>query len=209
MNDKVVEVEIRAEIKRGDEEEFKRRIGKIGTLHSHTKRLSVMFFGRAGTKETDVRVRVTNGKCEVVVKLGSFGSHDRIEMAQKISSSQFLGFVRIFSRFGFAMEVGERENFNYRLRNSVLVSLVSAGTISYVELEKISSQSEAKQSNQLLRKLAEELGLQVLELKQFDELCGRLAEGVDWPFHDTEGEYAKLVKLLSRYTKKKKRPSEL
>lgn len=198
--DKKIELELRAEVPTQKRELFQCLLADAGILHSHTKRLSVMYFGNIGSKKLDIRVRVTNGECEVVVKSGSFGAHDRIEIAQKINPEEFLGMVKIFTQFDFTIEVGERETFNYALPNNVVVSLVSAGPISYIELEKMSSEADVKKNNKLLKQWAKRLGLQLLKSeKEFDILCKRLTEKVDWPFHGTNEEYVKLKKLFSSY----------
>lgn len=201
--DKKIELELRAEILPQDQELLKKRLGEIGVLHSHTKRLSVMYFGNIGTKKLDTRVRITNGECEVVVKSGSFGAHDRIEVAQKINPEQFLGMAKIFAQFGFTIEIGERETFNYSLPGDITVSLVSAGPILYIELEKMSSEIDVEKNNQLLKRWANRLGLQLLKSeKEFDVLCKRLAEKVDWPFRGTSEEYTKLNELFNHYLNK-------
>lgn len=200
MDEKTTELELRAEISLQDKESFKKKFTKLGALHSQTERLSVMYFGSIGTKKIDIRVRITNGECEVVVKSGSFGSHDRIEIAQKIDATHFLGMVKIFAQFGFVMEIGKRETFNYKLPSEVIVSLVSAGPITYIELEKMSSRSDLDQNKKQLKELSDSLELQLLDEKEFDSLCERLAEKVDWPFHGTDEEYKKLAELINHYT---------
>lgn len=204
--DKKIELELRAEISTQDKELFQNRLTGVGVLHSHTKRLSVMYFGKMGTKKLDIRVRVTNGECEVVVKSGSFGAHDRIEIAQKINPEEFLGMVKIFTQFDFTIEVGERETFNYTLPDDIIVSLVSAGPISYIELEKMSSEADVEKNNKLLNQWVERLELQLLKSEEeFDILCKRLAEKVDWPFHGTNEEYIKLNKLFNCYLNNKRK----
>jgi len=201
--DKKIELELRAGVPTQKRELFQRLLADAGVLHSHTKRLSVMYFGDIGSKKLDIRVRVTNGECEVVVKSGSFGAHDRIEMAQKITPEEFLGMVKIFTQFDFTIEVGERETFNYALPNNVVVSLVSAGPISYIELEKMSSEADVEKNNKLLKQWAKRLGLQLLKSeKEFNILCKCLTEKVDWPFHGTNEEYVKLNKLFNSYLNK-------
>lgn len=203
MNENNIEVEFRAEILPPDLEKIKRQLGKLGTLSSKTKRLSFMCFGNVGTKKIDIRVRTTNGACEVVVKSGSFGAHDRIEIAQDIVPAQFLGMVKVFSQFGFTMKLGERETFNYALPSSITVSLVSAGPIAYVEIEKMSSKQDVELNKRKLQGLADLLQLQLLESEErFNELCDRLSKGVDRPFRGTNEDYGKLSGLLKKYTNK-------
>jgi len=201
MNKRSIELEWRAEILPRDYKRMRRKIEFLGSLHSHTKRLSAMFFGKIKNRKIDIRVRITNGKSEIVVKIGAFGSYDRIEISQDIDSSQFIGMVKIFSQFGFSVEIGERETFNYILPNNIIVSLVSAGRIAYIELEKMSSKSDLAKNNEQLKKIADQLGLKIIESeKKFNALCKRLSETVDWSFYCTNNEYAKLTRLVKRYT---------
>lgn len=202
MTEKNIELELRAEVSPENRESLKKHLARLGILDSHTKRLSVMYFGKVGVKKIDIRVRITNGECEAVIKTGSFGSHDRTESSLCIDSMQFLGIVKIFAQFGFTMKVGERETFNYKLPDGVIISLVSAGPIAYIELEKMSSQSDLNRNHDLLKGLSLQLGLQLLNSEEaFDELCKRLTEKVDWPFQGSHEDYEKLQKLLSHYTK--------
>lgn len=199
MAEKIIELEIRSEIQVNEYENIKKNLEKIGIPYSHTKRLSVMFFGAIGTKKIDIRVRITNKESEIVIKSGAFGSYDRVEISQKISNDQFLGIVRIFSQLNFKMEVGERETFNFMLSGGITASLVSAGSIKYLEIEKMSSVRDVSKNNIKLKKIATQLKLEILTENDFDLLCTRLAEAVDWPFHGEKVQYTKLSKLLQTY----------
>jgi len=214
MRRETIELELRAEIHPQNYHNFKKRIESLATLHSHTKRLSVMLFGKTKNRKIDIRVRTTNGVCEIVIKTGSFGSHDRIEISQGINKEQFVGMVKIFSQLGFAAEVGERETFNYSLPNNITISLVSAGDISYIEIEKMSSRADLDKNKKQLEEISDRLSLKLLQNeKEFNELCKRLSRRIDWPFLGTKKDYLKLSKLFGRYTLqkkrlKKKRPSQ-
>lgn len=200
MVEKLIEVEIRAEVLSEDYDNLKRQLDNIGVLQSHTKRLSVMYFGEIGTKKIDVRVRITNGECEVVIKVGKFGSHNRTEIVQNINQEQFMGMVKIFSHLGFIMEIGERESFNYLMPDDITISLVSAGLIAYIELEKMSIKDKANQNKQQLKEIAKQLKLNLLNSEEeFNALCKRLSGSVDWLFRGTNEEYAKLAELFNHY----------
>ncbi len=201
-HEKTIELELRAEIPIGEIEIVKVRLEKFGKIHSHTQRLSVMYFGGVEDKKVDVRVRVTNGQSEVVAKFGSFGAHDRIEVAQSISQEQFIGFVKIFSQFGFDSKVGERETFNYSLPNDVMASLVIAGPIAYIEIEKVSLPEQVKENTKRLHNIAEQLQLDLLKSEDgFDKLCKCLDERVDWPFLGSADNYKNLEESLKKYLK--------
>jgi len=146
----------------------------------------------------------------MVVKSGSFGSHDRIEMAQKINPDQFLGMTKILSQFGFVMKIGERETINYVLPDEIMVSLVSAGPISYIEFEKMSSSSCVEKNYKQLKKLVEQLKIRLLKSEEeFDVLCKRLDETVDWSFFGTSEEYARLIEIVNRHVDIKKMAQSL
>jgi len=199
---KTIELELRAEIPVKDIETLKARLEKFGKINSHTQRLSVMYFGDVGDKKIDIRVRVTNGQNEVVTKFGSFGAHDRIEVAQSISQEQFIGFIKIFSQFGFVSKVGERETFNYSLPDDVMASLVNAGPIAYIEIEKLSLPEQVKENTKKLHDIAEQLQLDLLKTEDdFDELCKRLDEKVDWQFFGSADDYKYLEESLKKYLK--------
>lgn len=198
--DKNIELELRAEIPIADKALFHDRLAQVGAQSAHTRRLSVMFFGEINDVQRDIRVRVTNSVCEVVMKSGSLGAHDRTEIAQEIRPEEFLGMVKIFAHCGFVVKVGERESVDYALPDNVTASLVSAGSIAYTELEKMSAQHEVTKNTTLLHTWAERLALQLLTSeKEFDALCARLSETIDWPFHGTADDYAKLDAVFDTY----------
>lgn len=204
--DENIELELRAEVSVENRELLEKDLEERGSFHSRTERLSVMYFGKIGQEKIDVRVRITNGECEIVVKSGLFGSHDRFEIAQKINPDQFLGMVKIFFQFGFTMKVGERETVNYALPGNVVASLVSAGPISYVEFEKMSSPSCVEEDYKQLKKLTEQFDVQLLKSEEeFDALCKRLDETVDWSFSGTSDEYVRLKKSVNRHVDIKKK----
>jgi ubiquinone/menaquinone biosynthesis C-methylase UbiE len=205
MNERTIELELRSEVMEQDRENLGKHLNEIGILRSRTRRLSVMLFGEVAEKKIDIRIRITNGECEVVVKSGSFGSHDRIEISQKIYPDQFLGMVSLLSQLGFLMEVGERETFNYELPNGVIISMVFAGEIAYVELEKMSSKLDLDENNVQLMSVARQLKLRILDEKGFEDLCKRLTKTVDWSFCNTADDYKKLEQMFENYTNEKAR----
>lgn len=94
----------------------------------------------------------------------------------------------------------ERETLNYLLPKDITVSLVSAGSIAYVELEKMSSKSDVDSNKKQLIALANQLGLKLINSEtEFEYLCQRLSESVDWTFHGTNEEYTKLKEVLHLY----------
>ncbi len=200
MSEHPIELELRAELSATQKIELLKQLSEIGNLTSETKRLSVMFFGEIKNKKLDIRVRVTNGECEIVSKAGEYGSHNRTEVSQKIQPAQFVGMVKLLSQFGFQTKVGERETVNYSLPNNITASVVSAKHISYLELEKISTQADEHKNHDELKTLADKLEVSLISSEdEFEALCQRLNQVDDWEFHYLETDYQKLETILQNY----------
>lgn len=195
-----IELELRAEVRKEEYNKLLSQLKKEYKLISHTKRLSVMYFGKIGGVPIDIRVRITNGKAEVVVKKGSLHAHDRIELSQPINRSQFIGMVRLYSLFGFQTEVAERETYNFAMGRGVVFSLVKAGNIAYVEVEKMSGKLEVEKNKQQLLKILDTFKLKpIIRQKEFDKLCKRLSKYSDWSFNGSKRDLMRLRRLLMKY----------
>ena len=192
---KNIELEIRAEV--GEAENLFAQLKEEYELISHTERLSVMFFGETDAGKFDIRVRVTNGNSEVVVKKGGFHVDDRIEEEQNIHPDQFTGFVRQFTLLEFFAEVAARETYNFLVNEDVTLSLVQAGDIAYVEIEKMTNEDRIAADRKELYEIAQTHELDIIENKEdFEDLCDRLSEKCDWEFSGTDADYKKLSKAL-------------
>lgn len=194
---KNIELELRAEILSKDFDMVLSKLKEEGKFISHTSRLSVMFFGNYSDDVIDIRVRVTDGKSEIVIKKGDLHSSDRIEVSQEISNEQFVGMVKIMSQFRFDSKVGERETWNFEFPNAIVVSLVKAGELSYLEIEKMTDEANQHDDKKELLDIAKKMDVKLVENKeQFDNFCMRLLEIGDWRFNNTEDDYIKLEGTL-------------
>lgn len=198
---KNIEVELRAEIQKKDIPKLIKKVTELGSLVSHTSRLSVLFHGRINEVESDIRVRTKNKQeAEIVIKRGDFHSHDRTEESIKIKPTEFLQYVSLFSTMGFSSKVIERENLNYDLGKGVLLSIVKAKNIAYVEIEKMSDVKNKLEDTKLLKSILSLLNLNEIKNKsEFDELCVRLSKHSDWEFDSNLKNIKKLEKYLSKY----------
>lgn len=196
---KNIELEIRAIIKKEDFDTIFKKLKKIGKLVSKTNRLSVMFYGICEKNSFDIKVRITDGTSEVVIKKGDFHSHNRTEYAQGISNNEFLNMVRIFSQFGFGAKVFERSTLNFQFPDNVMLSLVKAGSYSYLEIEKMTDKKNQSEDKIILQNIAKELGVVIMEdKKSYYDFCNMLTEKVDWSFFGTKKDFLKLEKLLKQ-----------
>lgn len=197
---KNIELEIRAIIKKEDFETILKNLKNKGKLVSQTNRLSVMFYGTCQKDSFDVKVRITDGKSEVVIKKGDFHSHNRIEYAQNILNNEFLNMVRIFSQFGFGAKVYERVTYNIKFPCDIMLSLAKAGDYSYLEIEKMTDKKSQDEDKIILEGVAKDLGVTLIKNgKEYYDFCDMLTEKVDWNFLGTKKDFLKLKKRLNRF----------
>ena len=196
-----IELELRAEISSDQFEGLLADLNKGQKLLSHTKRLSVMFLGIINQTNFDIRVRISSdGETELVVKRGDYHAHNRVEFSQKIKRDQFIGIVKIFSFFEFQSKVTERENFVFDLGNNTTMTLVKAGSIAYVEIEKMSHEKNIDENKVELLGIINSFNLKLINnSNEFNELCDRLTRYCDWVFDGTPSHVEKLESMLKSY----------
>jgi len=196
-----IELELRAEASLDQFNILLSDLKKKQKLLSHTKRLSVMFLGGINQTNFDIRVRISsNGKTELVIKKGDYHAHNRIEFSQEIKKDQFIGIVKIFSLFGFQAKVTERENFTFDLGNNTTMVLVKAGSIAYVEIEKMSHKKNIDENRDELLRIINGFNLKLIDNdNEFNELCDRLTRCCDWIFDSTTSHAEKLETILKTY----------
>jgi len=197
---KNIELELRAEVKKSQYGRLLSKLRKEYRLISHTRRLSVMYFGKAANESIDIRVRITNGKSEVAIKKGALYAHDRMEFSQAIEKSQFVGMVKFYSIFGFKSEVAERETFNFDMGKQIIFSLVKAGDLAYAEVEKMSTDFDVEKNRKQILSILKNFKLRVINRPaEFDKLCEKLSKQSDWLFIGSNQDIIRLRHLLSKY----------
>lgn len=196
-----IELELRAEVSLDQLEGLLTDLNKSQKLLSHTKRFSVMFLGTINQVNFDIRVRTSSdGETELVVKRGDYHAHNRVESSQKIKKDQFIGIVKIFSLFGFQSKVTERDNFVFGLGNNTTMVLVKAGSIAYVEIEKMSHEKNIDKNKAELLSIINSFNLKLIDNgDEFNELCDRLTRYCDWVFDGTASHVEKLEAMLKSY----------
>lgn len=199
---KNIELEIRAVISQKKYKSLLNWLKHQTKPVSKTKRLSVMFFGKVGNNIYDIRVRITNGQAELVFKIGEIHSHNRQELSQKLEPIQFIGMVKLFSSLFSNIKVGERQTENFHYKNNIIISLVKAGPIYYIELEKMATKKNAVTTKNELMALAKILKLNIITKKsEYIKLSNLLTKKIDWRFNNTANDYSRLKKLLLKYKK--------
>ena len=196
-----IELELRAEVSKNQFEKLLTNLKERSKLLSQTKRLSVMFLGRIGQVKFDIRIRINSDKkTELVVKKGDYHANNRTEFSQEITKNQFIGVVKIFSLFGFQSKVTERENFVFDLGNNITMALVKAGSIAYVEIEKMSHEKNVDENKAELLNIVNSFDLILMDNgDKFNKLCDRLTRNSDWIFDGSTSHIEKLEIMLKFY----------
>lgn len=199
MDMKTIELEIRAEVPLKDHDVLLAHLHRHGKLMSRTRRCSVMFFGRAAGNPVDLRVRVTNGEAEVVIKKGALHAPNRVEFSQPVAKADMVGLAKVFSLMGYEAKVGERVTANFDFGKGTVVSLVKADKIAYLEVERMTDKKHYEQDKRDVFEVLAELGYKPLMKADFDDLCHRLTRHVDWKFKGNEKDLKRLKDIVRRY----------
>lgn len=193
-----IELELRGECT-DDFDELKMRLDALGSGRCEVRTM-VMFFGEVEDSGVDVRCRVTNGKAEVVVKVGDYHAHDRREVAVAVTLEQMTDFARLFSIMGFHnAKVGTRESWEYQVEG-VDVSLVHGMSgLSYIEFERmVESADEIEAERPKLEALAHKLGVSLWTTGEaYYAFCKRLTDDEDWRFTGSEEDMARLKNQIA------------
>lgn len=128
-------------------------------------------------RQRDIRIRVTNGIPEIMVKLGSWGgSESRRELSFKGKKGEFESLVEIFGQLGFTKGVmAKRDSHIYSYKGIEFSLIKTPGGHCYFEAEKMAySKEDFKKVENSIRKVCEELGLEVLDKEGFFEFVEML-----------------------------------
>ena len=128
-------------------------------------------------RQKDIRVRVTNGIPEIVVKLGSWGgSESRRELSFKGKEGEFETLVEIFGQLGFTKgTLAKRDALVYDYKDIEFALVQTPGGHYYFEAEKMAHNEEdfVKVENEI-RGVCEELKLEVVSKDGFFEFIDEL-----------------------------------
>ncbi len=198
MSEHPIELEIRAVIDPKSIPALGKTLLSLGFKSvSKTRRTMVMFFGTVSASglnwdegkkdEVDIRCRVTNGKAEVVTKVGRTSAANRIETSVPVSLVDMLKFAQSYATMPLMSKVGSRQTENFK-KGTITVSIVSAvpSKLSYIELERMTTRKKEGADLKVLQALAKTLDLNLIKThEEYLELCDQLSKGDDWVFRGT------------------------
>jgi len=179
---KDIEVEIRGVLNKDQYEKAKNLFKKVASFKENKNRILIdysTFLPGEGIRDRqkDIRVRVTNGIPEIVVKLGSWGgSENRRELSFKGKEGEFETLVEIFGQLGFTKgTLAKRDALVYDYKDIEFALVQTPGRHYYFEAEKMAHNEEdfAKVENEI-REVCEELKLEVVSKDGFFEFIDEL-----------------------------------
>jgi len=179
---KDIEVEIRGILNKDQYIQAKTLFEQLASLKENKSRILIdysTFLPGEGIRDRqkDIRVRVTNGIPEIVVKLGSWGgSESRRELSFKGKEGEFETLVEIFGQLGFTKgTLAKRDALVYDYKDIEFALVKTPGQHYYFEAEKMAHNEEdfAKVENEI-REVCGELKLEVVSKDGFFEFIDEL-----------------------------------
>ena len=195
-----IEIEIRGPLPQEKYESLKDFLEKNGTKKGKKERVLIDYSSflekTLGERKKDIRLRVTNGRPEIIVKLGAWsGSDSRRELSVITPEHTFDTLVEIFGAMGFIKGVlCVRNTLVYDYKGIEFALVEVPGHSYFYEAEKMASSNE--NSKEIMNKITQvctELGISIFsdtEFFNYIEILNREANEV-FDFTDYELDYFK------------------
>ncbi len=178
---KNIEIEIRGPLSKEKFENMALFFGKNGRKLIEKDRIlidySTFLEGGVENRRKDIRLRVTNGIPEIIVKLGEWGGTDlRKELSVLTNPNSFDTLVEIFGELGFVKGVlCSRKSKVYEYKGIEFALVEVPNHSYYYEAEKMAHENEdVKQMAEEIKKVCTDLELEIFDKKKFFEYIDQL-----------------------------------
>ncbi len=179
--DKNIEIEIRGPLSKEEFDNLVKFFEEKGKKTSEKDRVlidySTFLEGGVKKRKKDIRLRVTNGIPEIIIKVGEWGgTEQRKELSAFIKPGEFDTLVEIFGELGFdkgMLCVRKSKVYEYKDIEFALVEV--PGHSYYYEAEKMANNEE--NGDELIKEIenaCKELKLNIFDKKQFFEYVDKL-----------------------------------
>ncbi len=172
---KKYEIEVRGPLTENEYTNLAKKLKRDGQYIETKKRILIDYSTflpgeEMENRSKDIRLRVTNGQPEIVVKLGSWGGHEqREEIVIPTSKGSFDDLVKVFSILGYSkgmLCVRTSKVYNYQGVEFALVEI--PGHSHTFEAEKMVSSSDAKdKASQEIQHVCHSLDLKTYTDEEF------------------------------------------
>ena len=184
---KTFEIEVRGPLMQAQYENLAKKFNDEGT-HKETKERVLIDYSsflpgeEMETRGTDIRLRVTNKRPEIIVKLGSWGGNEqREELSVMAEQGSFDTLVKIFGVMGYRkgmLCVRKSKVYEYKGVEFTLVEI--PGNHYTYEAEKLVTADADKDAATVeIKNVCAELGLQVYSDQEFFDFVKKLNEEVN------------------------------
>ena len=172
--DKNIEIEIRGPLSKEEFDNLVKLFEDKGKKAMEKERImidySTFLKGGVRNRKKDIRLRVTNGIPEIIVKIGRWGgAEQRKELSVLTKQGEFDTLVEIFGEIGFIKGMlGVRKSKVYVYKEIEFALVEVPGHSYYYEAEKMAHSKE--KADKILKEMTEicgDLGLDVFNKKQF------------------------------------------
>lgn len=164
-----IEVEVRGLLSEEQYAKLKDFFDNHADLKVQRRRTLIDFSGDVENRTKDIRIRNTNNKPEIVIKLGSWGgSESREEILVEVKEGSFKTLVKAFGEMGFKKGVLCVRNSVVYEYKGIEFALVEVPNHSfYFEAEILTTEEDAQKAEEEIRKVCEELGLNPFSKEEF------------------------------------------
>lgn len=200
-----IEVEVRGPLAKNEFFRVKKFLAKHGEFKLKKNRVLIDYSTfikgqRLNARNKDIRLRMTNGIPEIIVKLGSWGSKEcREEISVCAPNNSFDDLVRIFGNIGLEKGMlGVRNSWVYEYMGVELALVEVPNHSYYFEAEIMSHPDGVAVAQEKLTKVVKGLGLSVWNAEQFFTYIKTLNKEVNKVFDFREyctGDFSKRSKV--------------
>ena len=202
--EKQIEVEHIGKIDEKKFNELKELFGNEGEFLKRKERISFMYFRDSIPKditeikkeETDLRLKITNKKPELIVKKGLFtGTHSRKEVSILFSMEELSKYIDFLSALDWNIGViyaAETFVYNYKGIEFSLVHIINYGY--NFEAEILTSKEDVEEATTKIKKILNELNLTPFNDEELNNQCNEINNRVDLRFDFSKeniGDYKK------------------
>jgi len=181
--DKNIEIEIRGPLSKEEIDILVKLFEKEGKKTSEKNRVlidySTFLEGGIEDRKNDIRLRVTNGIPEIIVKVGKWGENEqRKELSVLAKPGEFDTLVEIFGEIGLKkgmLCIRKSKVYEYKGIEFALVEV--PGHSYYYEAEKMATDKDnANEIITEIKTVCKDLNLRIFDKKQFFEYINQLNE---------------------------------
>lgn len=202
-----IEVEYRGHLTKEKFKELNRFLGKNGKFLGEKDRFSVIYSPRGkenlklGRSKTDLKLRITNKRAELVLKYGKWSGNDaRKEFLFSIDSKKFeemIEFLKILGYYYGVLQATKSYIFLYKAVELALVEVPKFGY--YFEAEITANPNFIKKADKKIASVCQELGLNIFNDKSFRKLLKDLNNRPGFRFNFKNQKFSDIKKRFRDY----------